>query len=219
MSKKQFAVIGLGHFGGNICKELYNAGFEVLAIDREEALVSDYIKYSTHAVQADTTDEMVLRKLGLRNFDYVVVAIGEDLQASILTTLLLKEIGVEKVWVKTKNEHHQKVLEKIGADRIIYPERDMAKRIAQYMISEKIVDFIELSEKYSIVELIASDKVNQKTLLELNIRAKYGCTIVAIKNEGDILVSPPADRYIKKGDILVVAGHNNDIERFQREGI
>ncbi len=219
MSKKQFAVIGLGHFGGNICKELYNAGFEVLAIDREEALVSDYIKFSTHAVQADTTDEMVLRKLGLRNFDYVVVAIGEDLQASILTTLLLKEIGVEKVWVKTKNEYHQKVLEKIGADRIIYPERDMAKRIAQYMISEKIVDFIELSDKYSIVELIASDKVNQKTLLELNIRAKYGCTIVAIKNEGDILVSPPADRFINKGDILVVAGHNNDIERFQREGI
>jgi len=162
---------------------------------------------------------MVLRKLGLRNFDYVVVAIGEDLQASILTTLLLKEIGVEKVWVKTKNVYHQKVLEKIGADRIIYPERDMAKRIAQYMISEKIVDFIELSEKYSIVELIASDKVNQKTLLELNIRAKYGCTIVAIKNEGDILVSPPADRNINKGDILVVAGHNNDIERFERDGI
>lgn len=219
MDNKQFAVIGLGRFGGNLCKEFYKLGIDVLAIDQNDSLVSEYIEFSTHAVQADTTDESAIRKLGLRNFDYVIVAIGENIQASILTTLLLKEIGVARVWVKAQNDYHQKVLEKIGADRIIHPERDIAKRIAHHIVSEKIIDFIELSDEYSIVEIIASEKVDQKTLLELDIRAKYGCTIVAIKRGHDISVSPAANILIRKDDILVVAGHNNDIERFEREGI
>ncbi|WP_102345120.1 potassium channel family protein [Bacillus sp. Marseille-P3661] len=219
MDKKQFAVIGLGRFGGNLCKEFYKSGLEVLAIDNDGDRVADYLEFSTHAVQADTTDETVVRDLGLRNFDYVIVAIGENIQASILTTLLLKEIGVERVWVKAQNDYHQKVLEKIGADRIIHPERDIAKRIAHHIVSEKIIDFIELSDEYSIVEIIASGKVDQKTLLDLDIRAKYGCTVVAIKRAHDITVSPAANMVINQDDILVVAGHNRDIERFEREGI
>lgn len=219
MEKRQFAVIGLGRFGGSLCKELFNSGKDVLAIDNDIDRVSEYADVSAHAVQADSTDETTLINLGLRNFDYVIVAIGENIQASILTTLLLTEMGVKHVWVKAQNDYHHKVLEKIGASRIIHPERDIAKRIAHHIISEKIIDFIELSDEYSIVEVIASDKVSQKTLIDLDIRAKYGCTIVAIKNKDEITVSPPVDRILLKGDILVVAGHNKDIARFERDAI
>lgn len=161
-----------------------------------------------------------MKSLGIRNFDCVIISIGEDIQSSILATLLLKEMGVEKVWVKAQNENHQKVLDKIGADRIIHPERDMAKRIAHHVISDKIIDYIELSDEYSIVELVASEKIDGKSLMELNTRAKYGCNIVAIKTQEDgINVSPYADEIIHKGDILVTLGSNDDLERFEVEGI
>ena len=219
MGNKQFAVIGLGRFGGSLCKEFAELNMEVLAIDKDADKVNEYMNIATQAVQAVTTDEKVLLDFGLRNFDYVIVAIGEDIQASILTTLLLKEIGVKNVWVKAQNSYHQKVLEKIGADRIIHPEQDMARRVAHHIVSEKIIDFIELSDEYSIVEIVATDKLHNQSLLNLNTRAKYGVTIVAIKNGRHIKVSPSADEKIHKGDVLVVIGHNNDITRFEKEGV
>ncbi|ARK29945.1 potassium channel family protein [Halalkalibacter krulwichiae] len=217
--KKQFAVIGLGRFGGSVCKELYSMGHQVLAIDIREEKVNEFARHSTHSVIADSTDEKALQSLGIRNFEYVIVAIGDNIQSSILTTLVLKEMNVEKVWVKAQNAYHHKVLEKIGADRIIHPEHDMGVRIAQHLTSDKIVDYIELSEEYSIVELLATKKVHNKTIVNLDIRAKYGCTILAIKRGEDINVSPMPDELIYQEDVLIVIGHKRDLKRFEEDGI
>ncbi|WP_096199137.1 potassium channel family protein [Bacillus sp. FJAT-45350] len=217
--KKQFAVIGLGRFGSSVCKELYKLGHEVLAIDNNPDKVHTSTKYSTHSVIANGTDESALISLGIRNIDYVIVAIGDNIQSSILCTLLLKELGVKKVWVKAQNYYHHRVLEKIGADRIVHPEQDMGIRIAQHLVSEKIIDYIELSEDYSIVELIATDKVCNRSLLELDIRAKYGCTILAIKRGKEINISPFPSDLIFMNDILIVIGNKSDLKRFEEEGM
>ncbi|MDN4075666.1 MULTISPECIES: potassium channel family protein [Fictibacillus] len=216
---KQFAVIGLGRFGGSICREFAKMGYEVMAVDRDIERVNEFASIATQAVQANSTDEKALNALGIRNFNHVIVSIGEDIQSSILTTLLLKEAGVKKVWVKAQNDYHHKVLEKLGADRIIHPERDMALRVAQLITSEKIIDFIELSNEHSIIEVGVTDKLAGKTLTELNVRAKYGCNIVAIKKDSDILVSPIANVVLKSGDVLVVIGQNKDLNRFENEGV
>ncbi len=217
--KKQFAVIGLGRFGGSICKELFRMGYQVLAIDINEAKVTEFSQYATHAVIANSADEKALLSLGIRNFEHVVVAIGDDIQTSILTTLVLKELNLPNVWVKAQNAYHHKVLEKIGADRIIHPEHDMGIRIAQHLTSEKIVDYIELSNEYSIVELLATSKVHNKSLIDLNIRAKFGCTILAIKRGEDVNVSPMPEEVIIEKDLLIVIGHKNDLKRFEDEGL
>ncbi len=216
---KQFAVIGLGRFGGSICREFAKMGYEVMAVDRDIERVNEYASIATQAVQANSTDEKALSALGIRNFNHVIVSIGEDIQSSILTTLLLKEAGVNKVWVKAQNDYHHKVLEKVGADRIIHPERDMALRVAQLITSEKIIDFIELSNEHSIIEVGVTVKLAGKTLTELDVRAKYGCNIVAIKKDNDILVSPIANVVLKPGDVLVVIGQNKDLNRFENEGV
>lgn len=219
MVKKQFAVVGLGRFGGSVCKELYKMGHEVLAIDINEDKIHNFANFSTHAVVANATDENALISLGIRNFEHVIVAIGENIQASILCTLLLKELKVKRVWVKAQNNYHHKVVEKIGADRIIHPEHDMGIRIAHYLVSEKIIDYIELSPDYSIMELIASYKVANKTIAQLNIRAKYGCTILGIKRGEEVMITPFPNDIILEKDILILIGHNNDLKRFEDEGI
>ncbi|NQD53006.1 TrkA family potassium uptake protein, partial [Bacillus altitudinis] len=143
--KKEYAVIGLGRFGGSICKALSEEGLEVMAMDMNEDRVNEYAKIASHAVIGDSTDESVLKNLGIRNFDHVIVAIGENIQASILTTIMLKELGVKMVTVKAQNDYHEKVLNKIGADRIVHPERDMGRRIAHKIISNNVLDYLELS--------------------------------------------------------------------------
>ncbi|PWA13577.1 potassium transporter Trk [Pueribacillus theae] len=215
--KKEFAVIGLGRFGGSICRELIAQGMEVLAIDIDEERVNEYSEIATYAVIADTTDEAVLKNLGIRNFEHVIVAIGDNIQASILTTIILKELGVERITVKAQNDYHEKVLRKIGADQVVHPERDMGVRIVTNLVSNNVLDYLELSNEYSIVELIAGIKMDGKTLLELDIRAKYGVNIVAIKRNEEILVSPQAEEKIKKGDVLVVIGAYQDINRLEKK--
>jgi trk system potassium uptake protein len=217
--KKQFAVIGLGRFGGSVCKELYKMGHEVLAVDSNEDRVNDFARFSTHAVVANATDENALLSLGIRNFEHVVVAIGDNIQASILCTLLLKEMKVKQVWVKAQNPYHHKVVERIGADRIIHPEHDMGVRIAHYLVSEKIIDYIELSPEFSIRELIATKKVSNRTIAALNIRAKFGCTILGIKRGEDVIISPTPQHEILENDILIVIGNNKDLKRFEDEGL
>jgi trk system potassium uptake protein len=147
------------------------------------------------------------------------VSFGDNIEASILTTLLLKELGVKEVWVKASNSYHQKVLDRIGADKVIHPERDMARRIAHHITSEKIIDYIELSKEHSIVEVCASKKVANKTLNDLDVRAKFGCNIIAIHRGEEVIVSPSADEVIKMEDLLIVIGHNRDINRFEKEGV
>jgi trk system potassium uptake protein TrkA len=217
MSKqnKQFAVIGLGRFGGSVCRELYTLGHEVLAIDMNIDRVEDFIQYSTHAIQGNSTDEMFLKSIGIRNFDHVIVAIGENIQDSVLTTLTLKEFGIHTVWVKAQNKYHQKVLDKIGADRVIHPEVEMGIRTAQSMSSDLLLDYINLSEEYSIIEIRASLPIHNRSLLDLNVRAKFGITILAIKRKNNMNVSPLPTDVILEGDILVAMGLNDDLKRFE----
>lgn len=215
--KKQFAVIGLGRFGGSICRTLSELGAEVLAIDNDEDRVNEFTPIATHAVIADSTDESVLKSLGLRNFDHVIVAIGDNIQASILSTLMLKELGVKKVTAKAQNDYHEKVLRKIGADYVIHPERDMGARIARNITSSSVLDYLELSDKHSLIEVVAGKKMHGKSLIDLDVRANFGVNIVAIKEEGHINVSPRADQVIKNGDILIVIGADEDIDRFKKQ--
>ncbi len=213
--KKQFAVIGLGRFGISVSTELYKLGHDVLAIDINESKVNEIVNDSTHSAVGDGTDEKTMRSLGITNFDHVIVAIGDDIQASTLCTLLLKEMGIDSVWVKAQNYYHHKVLDKIGADKIIHPEHDMGNRIAQHLVSEKVIDYIELSDDFSIVEIAAPRYMDNQTLMDLNIRAQFGITILGIKRGKDINISPMADDKIFENDVLIVIGHKNDLKRFE----
>ena len=155
--EKEYVVIGLGRFGGSIVRELNALDMDVMAIDRDER-VNEYSDIATHAVVADTTDEAVMKSLGIRNFDHVIVAIGENIQSSTLTTLILKELGVKKVTAKAQNDYHAKILNKIGADTVVHPERDMGRRIAHNVASASVLDYLELADEHSLVELKASEK-------------------------------------------------------------
>ncbi|MDQ0339715.1 trk system potassium uptake protein TrkA [Caldalkalibacillus uzonensis] len=217
--KRSFLVIGLGRFGESITKTLSSLGHEVMAIDKDEGKVNKVADLVTQAVQADGTDEGVLRELGVSNLDEAIVAIGDDIQASILTTLILKDMGFNRIVVKAKNDYHSKVLEKIGADMIVHPEKDMGVRVAHSILSGNIIDFIELSPDYSLFEVSASEKMNGRSLKELNLRAKYGCTVMAIKpkDEGKINISPNASDVVKTGDVLVLVGTNRDLNKLEQE--
>ncbi len=214
--KREFAVIGLGRFGGSICKELSMEGMEVLAIDNNEDRVNEFKNIASHAVIADSTDEVSLKELGVKNIDHVIVAIGDDIQASILTTVILTDLGIKKITVKAQNDYHAKILNKIGADQVVHPERDMGKRIAHNIISNNILDYLELSDDHSIVEVKVGNKMLGKTLADLDIRANYGCNVVAVKQGKDINVSPSADHVFTEGDILIVIGADKDISRFEK---
>ncbi|MDQ0878467.1 trk system potassium uptake protein TrkA [Paenibacillus sp. V4I3] len=213
--RKQFAIIGMGRFGSSVAKTLSQLGFEVLAIDHREETVQEVSAFVTHAVQADSTDEEALRALGIRNFDVVVVAIGEDIQASILTTLILKEMGIPTTVVKAVNDLHGKVLKKIGADKVVYPERDMGQRVAHHLISSNIIDYIELSADYSIVEIKVSTQMIGKSLKQLDIRAKYGCNVIAIKQNEQLIIPPSAEEPLRIDDILVIVGKNSNLQTFE----
>jgi trk system potassium uptake protein TrkA len=212
MKNKQFAVIGIGRFGESLINELCRLGFEVLAIDVNEERVNDAVGIATHAIQADAMDEETLKKLGIRNFDVVVVAIGNNIQANILTTIILKELGVKKVVAKAQNALHGKVLEKIGADYVIYPERDMAIKLARSLVSHNFVEQINLSSTYSIIELFAPRAFVSKTLGEIGLRKKMQITILAIRRGENIIVAPGPEEKIDKSDVLVVLGKNENIE-------
>ncbi|KAB2335247.1 potassium channel family protein [Bacillus mesophilum] len=215
--KKEFAVIGLGRFGSSICKALAEEGMEVMAIDIDEDRVNEFSMIASHAVVGDTTDETVIKSLGIRNFDHVIVAIGDNIQASILTTLILKEAGVKKITVKAQNDYHEKVLSKIGADFVIHPERDMGRRIAHKLVSNNVLDYLELSDEHSIVEIVANERISGHTIIDLDIRAKYGINIVAIKRREEIIVSPQANEKIQYNDIMIVIGADVDINRFEKK--
>ena len=217
MMKKQFAVIGLGRFGGSICKELVRLGMEVLAIDIDENRVNEYKEIVTYSAIADTTDEQALKSLAISHFDFVIVAIGDNIQASILTTLILTELGAKLIIVKAQNDYHEKVLNKIGANQVVHPERDIGVRIAHQIVSKNILDYLELSDEHSIVEMLAGKKMHGKTLVELIIRANFGCNVMAIKRGEEIIVSPRADEAIIANDVIIVIGADRDIDRLEKQ--
>lgn len=213
MHHKQFVVIGLGRFGTSVARTLSSLGHDVLAIDNNESAVQAVMNDVTHAVQTDAREEENLKALGVRNFDVAVVAIGDDLQANILITLMLKEMGVGYVVSKAVNSLHGKVLEKVGADKIIYPEKDMGFRLAHNLVTANVMDFIELSPDYNIVEIITPNKFVGKTLGELDLRAKYGINVMAIKHGDTIEVAPGADARLAAKDILVVVSDSKALTK------
>lgn len=211
--KKNFAVIGLGRFGSSIVRTLVEYGHEVLAIDSNEDRVNEYMNVATHAVVANAQDEAVLKSLGIRNFDAVVVAIGEDLQASILVTLMVKEMNVKKVWVKALDDYHARVLEKIGADRVVHPERDMGVRIAHSLIANNLVDYFEISKDFSMAEIkVYNKKFINRTLQELSFPKKYNVQISAIKSVNGEVKLPTAETIIHEKDSILVVGRTEDVE-------
>lgn len=215
--KQEFAVIGLGRFGGSVCRELSLEGMHVLAIDHDEAKVNQFKNIASYAVIADATNEITLKELGIKNIDHVIVAIGDSIQASILTTVILSELGIKKITVKAQNNYHEKILNKIGAHQVVHPERDMGRRIAHSIISNNILDYLELSDEHSIVEVVAGKKMAGKSLIDLDVRANYGCNVIAIKQGKEINVSPSADYVIDVTDILIVIGSDKDLAHFEKD--
>lgn len=211
----QFVIVGLGRFGSSLGRELIQLGHEVLGIDKDEEAVQVMSDVLTHTVSADCVDEETLRSLGVRNFDCGVVAIGDDIQASILAAILLKDLGVKKVVAKAMSELHGRVLEKIGVERVVYPERDMGIRVAHQLVSPNLLDYIELSKEYTIAELVVTKELNGKSLHELNPRARFGCSIVAINKPQGIIIAPTASDVLNERDVMVVIGTNEQIEQFE----
>ena len=208
---KQYIVIGCGRFGSSVATTMHLLGHQVMAIDKNDDAVQSLAEKVTHAAIVDVTDEQALRALGMGNFDVAIIAIGSDIRASIMATLIAKEMGVEQIVCKAKDELQAKVLYKIGADRVVFPERDMGVRVAHNLVSNNILDHIELDPDYSIVEIVTPKEWEGKTLIELDLRAKYEITVLAIKSGKSINVTPSPEEQLKSGSILVVIGQNSKI--------
>lgn len=227
---RQFAVIGLGRFGSSVARTLAEKGQEVLGIDIDEEKVQDISEDITQVVCIDATDDKSLKAVGIEKVDAAVVSIGGNLEASILVTLILKEMGIKEVIAKAVSSEHGKVLERVGATKVIFPERDMGVRLANSLISPTIIEHIELSSQCSIVEIVPPEHFIGKSLGELEIRTKYGVNVIAIKRktvvvtkegkkdfEHKIDVSPKASDVINKGDLLVVVGNDDDIDKLKKQ--
>ena len=213
---KSFVVIGLGRFGSEAALQLSKQGCEVLAIDTNGELVQKVSDHVTQAVVGDARDEGVLQALGVQDFDCAIVAIGDSLSDSVLATMHLKELNVPYIVCKAHDETHSQVLKKLGADRVVIPEKENAARLAKSLSSTNVLDYIDLSQDYGIIEIPAPALWHEKSLIELNVRAKVGVTIIAVKRALEITVSPTADFRIQKGDVLVVLGDSAALKAMQK---
>ncbi|MDD4957366.1 MAG: TrkA family potassium uptake protein [Candidatus Omnitrophica bacterium] len=226
---KYFAVIGLGRFGSSVARTLAEKGQQVIAIDKNEEFVHDIMDNVTKAVCLDATDEKAVRSIGLQNVDVAICGIGTDMDSSILVTLMLKDLGIPMIVSKADSVAHKKVLEKIGATKVILPEKDTGERLAETLISvtDTVLDHIGLSGNSSIIEVRVPEEFVGKTLRDLDIRSEYGVNVIAIKKnlttyqgeeeivEEQVNVTPQADDVIAKGDILIVFGANDMIEELK----
>ena len=210
---KQIAVLGLSRFGASVARALTNMGVEVMGVDKNPDKVADLAHDITHAVQADILDDDALDSLGLRNFDVVVLSI-KDVEISCIATMALKDHGAVKIVAQAGGEAHGKILERIGADKVIMPEKDMGIRLARSLSSNNLIDYMELSAKHSLMELEAIDEWVGRTLKQSNIRNRYKINVVAIRSGKVLRVAPG----IHDGDVLVVIGENTDLERVNKLG-
>lgn len=214
---KRVVVIGLGIFGFNIAKDLYENGIEVIAVDKNKDVIQKIKDFSTKAVLAEGTDKEVMESVGIQEDDLVIISFGEDLAASTLTTLHLKEMKVKNIIVKAPNEDHKRVLERVGATEVIIPEREMADKVAKSIISPNVLDYIPLSEDYTICEIAPPPSFIGKTIGELRLRSKYHIEVIAAKEllPDRITMVPRADFLIKDSDILVAIGKEEDIQKIK----
>ena len=214
---KRVVVIGLGIFGFNIVKDLYENGFEVVAIDKNKEIIQKIRDFSTKAILADGTDKEVLESIGIQEDDVVIVSFGEDLAASTLITLHLKEMKIKNIIVKAPNEDHKHVLEKVGATEVIIPEREMADKVAKSLISPNVLDYIPLSDEYTICEIVPPSSFMGKSIAELHLRSKHHIEVIAVRETlpERLTMVPRADFVIKDSDVLVVIGKGEDIQKIK----
>ncbi len=211
---KQFAVIGLGRFGRAVCSGIHSMGYEVLGTDIEEKLVAQVIteKLATHAVQLDSTEPSALKEAGIFEFDTVIVAIGNYLQESIITTLNVKEAGVSHVVAKASSEIHGKLLERVGADHVVFPEYEAGYALAYTLTRPAILDRFDLDAENSIVEIIVPEAFHDKTVAELQLRSRYGLNLIAVGDGDKFEINPKPNHVLSKGSMMVVIGSNQDID-------
>ena len=214
---RRVVVVGLGIFGFNIAKDLYESGMEVIAIDKHKEMIQKIKDYSTKAILADATDKALLETIGIQEDDIVIISFGEDLAASTLITLHLKELKIKTIIVKAPNEDHKRILEKVGATEVIIPEKEMASKVAKSLISPNVLDYIPLSEDYTISELIPPPSFFGKTIGELHLRSKYHVEVIAVREvlPDRIRMVPRADFVIKDSDVLVVIGREEDTQKIK----
>jgi len=214
---RQFVVIGLSSFGYYLCRQLTQRGHQVMAIDRSSAKIESVQQSVEKAVLADAVDKDTLSRLGVADADVVIVCLGEEIDSSILVTLHLRELGVKEIWVKAMTEDHGKILHMIGANNVIFPERDMAERVAYSLSSANVLEHIPLAAGYSIIELAPPASFVGKTLGEIDLPKKYGVMVLVIKEliPENVVSMPSAAYRIKDSDILVVTGKDSDLKRLQ----
>lgn len=226
---KDVVVIGLGAFGYTVATELSNSKLSVLVIDKDEDKVESISDYVTNAILGDATDIKVLEDAGVQNFDIAIVSVGNDIPASLIITMNLKDLGVKYIYTKAVNNLQAKILRKIGADKIIFPERDSAIKLASSIANPTIFEHIDLSKDYGLVEIIAPKRFIDKTLEEINIRKEYGVNVIAIKRKNpeviesgrtilneEVIISPSGSDKIIDGDVLVLIGRYEDLDRINR---
>jgi trk/ktr system potassium uptake protein len=214
---KRVVVIGLGIFGFNIAKDLYENGIEVIAIDKNKEIIQKIKDFSTKAILADGTDKEAIESIGIQGDDIVILSFGEDLASSTLITLHLRELKVKTIIVKAPNEDHKRVLEKVGATQVIIPEREMADKVAKGIISPNVLDYIPLSEDYTISEIVPPASFMGKTIAQLHLRTKYHVEVIAVREmlPDRVTMVPRADFVIKDSDVLVVIGKTEDIQKIK----
>jgi trk system potassium uptake protein TrkA len=212
-------VIGLGRFGGQVAESLTGLGHEVLGIDENGEIVQKLSNTLTHVVQADSTDEETLRQLGVAEFSRAVVGIGTDIEASVLTVLALTELGVDEIWAKAISAKHGRILQRVGARRVVYPEADMGERVA-HLVTGTLLDFVELDDGYAIAKVCPPEEMIGSTLTQLGLRTKHGITVVAVKRGGREPETAFPDTTIEPGDTLIVSGPTTKVERIgERHGL
>lgn len=215
---KSFAVIGMGRFGSAISVALYEQGHDVMAVDKSSDKIQTIADKVTHAVSADVTDEEVIKSLGINNFDAVIISIASDMETSILLTVMLRDLNVKYIIAKAQNDIHARILEKVGADKIVFPERDTAYRIAHNIAISNVINYIEVYPNFNIVELEIPAKWVNKSLKDLALRAKYGLNVIAVKHtqSDNIDTNPGADTVLKNGQTLVVSGAEDAIKEINK---
>ena len=211
--RKEFVVFGLGKFGLSVARTLADNGCQVMAVDSEQSKVEEIAEAVTYAVCMDVTDADAIHSLGIRNFDGAIVAIGENLEASVLVTIISKELGIPYVLAKAQTELQAKVLKKVGADKIVFPEKETGMRIANNLVSGNFFDAIELSTKYSMVDLDMPSEWVGKSLRELNLRATTKLNIIGIKQNDEFEITPDPDAPLEEDDVLVVIGRNQNLSK------
>ena len=209
----RIAVLGLGRFGSSLALELMHQNWEVIGVDADPTVVQTYADQLTHAAVANTTDEVVLRQLGVHDMAHAVVGIGTDLQAGILTTSVLVDMGVPNIWAKAANRQQARILQRVGAHHVVLPEHEMGERVA-HLVTGHILNFIEFEDDYVIAKTRAPEETFDRTLADAALRSKYGITVVSIKRPGEDFTYATADTTVYAGDILIVAGKTRQVEAF-----